>query len=368
MASKRDYYEVLGVSRNASKEDIKKAYRKLARRFHPDLNPGNKEAEEKFKEIQEAYSVLSKDEKRKAYDMYGSAEFQPGARTTWTWTEGAPEGFEFNFGDFSGIEDIVGEVFGTRESARARRKGRDLEYQIEVDFETAIKGGSKDITITRESNCSVCNGSGIRPGASTKTCSKCKGSGKGPSGIFNISRTCNVCGGTGKISTDPCQSCSGSGRKALTETISVKIPPGVDNGSRVRVQGKGQVTRGTGIPGDLYLIVKVSPHPIFQREQNDVFIDVPITIYEAALGARISVPTVDGAVVVTIPPGTQNGTKLRLRGKGVHHLKDKEPGDQYVVVKVVLPEQISENSKKKYEELAKTAPYNPRTHLDKYMR
>ena len=368
MASKRDYYEVLGVSRNASKEDIKKAYRKLARRFHPDLNPGNKEAEEKFKEIQEAYSVLSKDEKRKAYDMYGSAEFQPGARTTWTWTEGAPEGFEFNFGDFSGIEDIVGEVFGTRESARARRKGRDLEYQIEVDFETAIKGGSKDITITRESNCSVCNGSGIRPGASTKTCSKCKGSGKGPSGIFNISRTCNVCGGTGKISTDPCQSCSGSGRKALTETISVKIPPGVDNGSRVRVQGKGQVTRGTGIPGDLYLIVKVSPHPIFQREQNDVFIDVPITIYEAALGARISVPTVDGAVVVTIPPGTQNGTKLRLRGKGVPHLKNKERGDQYVVVKIVLPEQINENSKKRFEELAKTSPYNPRKHLEKYIR
>jgi len=223
----------------------------------------------------------------------------------------------------------------------SRRKGRDLEYQIEVDFETAIKkGGSKDITITRESNCSVCNGSGIRPGASTKTCSKCKGSGKGFLVFSNVSRTCNVCGGTGKVSTDHCQSCIGSGRKALTETISVKIPPGVDNGSRVRVQGKGQVTRGTGIPGDLYLIVKVSPHPIFQREQNDVFIDVPITIYEAALGARISVPTVDGTVVVTIPPGTQNGTKLRLRGKGVHHLKDKEPGDQYVVVKVVLPEQI----------------------------
>ncbi len=368
MAPKRDYYEILGVSKSASKEDIKKAYRKLARRYHPDLNPGNKESEEKFKEIQEAYSVLSNDEKRKAYDMYGSAEFQPSARTTWQWSEGAPEGVEFGLGDYSGIEDILGDIFGAKGQGRRKRRGRDLEYQIEIDFEMAIKGGSRNISISRESNCPVCDGSGIRPGASTKTCSRCKGGGKITSGPFNISRACSVCGGRGKVSTDPCQSCSGSGRRILTETISVKIPPGVDNGSRIRVQGKGEEGIGNGTAGDLYIIVRVSPHPVFQREQSDIYLELPVTFYEAALGARISAPTVDGTVIVTIPPGTQNDTKLRLRGKGVPHLRNKERGDQYVVVKILLPEQISEESRRRFEEFSKTLPYNPRIHLEKYMK
>jgi molecular chaperone DnaJ len=368
MAPKRDYYEVLGVSKNTSKEDIKKAYRKLARRYHPDLNPGDKQAEENFKEIQEAYSVLSNEEKRKTYDAYGNAEFQPGARTTWRWSEGAPEGVEFNLGDFSGIEDILGDLLGSRGTGRTRRKGRDLDYQIEIDFETAIKGGLREIAITRETSCSVCNGSGVRPGATTRTCSKCKGSGKIASGPLNISRACNECGGTGKVSTDPCQSCGGSGRRLLNETISVKIPPGVDNGSRIRVQGKGEEGRGIGSPGDLYLTISVSPHPIFQRQQDNIYLELPVTIYEAALGAKINVPTIDGAVVVTIPPETQNETKLRLRGKGVQRLKNKERGDQYVVVKIMLPEKINEDSKKNLEDFAKTSPYNPRTHLEKYVR
>jgi molecular chaperone DnaJ len=365
MAPKRDYYEVLGVKRDASKEEIKKAYRKLARRYHPDLNPGNKEAEEKFKEIQEAYSVLSDDEKRKVYDMYGSSEFQPGTdRTTWRWQEGRPGGFEFSFDDIPGFEDIFSDIFGTREAARGRsRRGRDIEYQIEIDFDTAIKGGTRDITISRETNCTVCNGSGVRPGAAAKTCPKCKGSGKGSfTGLFNILRSCDMCGGTGRISTEPCQSCNGNGIRVSTETISVRIPAGVDNGSRIRVPGKGEGT------GDLYLRVKVRPHPIFQREQDDVYVEVPITVYEAALGARISVPTIDGTALVTIPPGTQSGTKLRLRGKGVPHLKDGGRGDLYVVTKIVLPEQMSESAKKKFEELGKTSPYNPRIHLEKYMR
>lgn len=312
MASKRGYYEVLGVKKNASKEDIKKAYRKLARRYHPDLNPGNKEAEEKFKEIQEAYSVLSNGEKRQAYDTFGSAEPHPGAgagRTTWKWQEGSPEGVQFNFGDLSGLEDILGDIFGAREGTTGRGRGRNVEYQIEIDFETAIKGGTRGITITRE-----------------------------------------------------------VGGKPLTETISVRIPAGVNNGSRIRVSGKGGEARKGGGTGDLYLIVKVRPHPIFQREQNDIYVELPITVYEAALGARISVPTVDGTALVTVPPGVQGGTRLRLRGKGVPYLKNEGRGDQYVTVKIVMPEEINENAKKKFEELARTMPYNPRIHLEKYLR
>lgn len=315
MAQKRDYYEVLGVKRNASKEDVKKAYRKLARRYHPDLNPGNKEAEEKFKEAQEAYSVLSNDEKRRAYDTFGSAEPQPGApgagggRTTWRWQEGSPEGSQFNFGDLSGFEDILGDIFGAREGARGRGRGRNVEYQIEIDFETAIKGGTRDLTITRD-----------------------------------------------------------IGGRPMTETISVRIPAGVDNGSRIRVPGKGGEARKGGSAGDLYLMMKVRPHPIFLREQNDIYIELPITIYEAALGARISVPTLDGTAVVTVPPGVQGGTKLRLRGKGVPHLRKEGQGDLYVTIKIAMPEEINENAKKKLEELARVIPYNPRVYLEKYLR
>jgi DnaJ-class molecular chaperone len=315
MAPNKDYYKTLGVSRNASSEEIKKAYRKLARRYHPDLNSGKKEAEEKFKEIQEAYEVLSKEDKRKAYDMYGSSGFQgfpPGQeRTTWRWSEeSAPRGdFKFSFGDIGGIEDIFGEIFGTREQSSGTSRVRDLEYDIEVDFETAIKGGVRDIKLTREM-------------------------------------------GGGKIST---------------ETISVKIPVGVDDGSRIRIPGKGEAG-GRGTSGDLYLRVKVKPHPIFKRNQDDIYLEVPITFYEAALGAQINVPTIDGTATVTIPPGIQNGTRLRLKGKGVPNIKNKERGDEYVVVKIVMPEHVSENAKKRFEELAKTSPYNPRINLEKYMR
>jgi len=314
MATNKDYYKILGVSRDASSEDIKKAYRKLARRYHPDLNPGNKEAEEKFKEIQEAYEVLSKEDKRKAYDMYGSAGFQPGSeRTTWRWSESPSEGgVRFSFGDFggfSGFEDIFSEIFGTRETVVGRaRRARDIEYEIEIDFETAVKGGVRDIKITRE---------------------------------------------TGE-------------RKISTETISVRIPPGVDDGSRIRVPGKGEVGRGNS--GDLFLRVKVRPHPIFKRKQDDIYLELPVTFYEAALGAQINVPTIDGSATVTIPSGVQNGTKLRLKGKGVPNIKSNERGDEYVVVRIVMPEHIGENVKKKFEELAKTAPYNPRIHLEKYTK
>lgn len=315
MASNKDYYKTLGVSRNASGEEIKKAYRKLARRYHPDLNSGKKEAEEKFKEIQEAYEVLSKEDKRKAYDMFGSAGFQgfkPGQeRTTGRWSEeGSPGGdFRFSFGDIGGFDDIFSEIFGARDPARTTSRVRDIEYDFEVDFETAIKGGVRDVKIAREMG----------------------------------------------------------GGKTSSETISVRIPAGVDDGSRIRIPGKGE-TGGRGMSGDLFLRVKVKPHPIFKRNQDDIYLELPITFYEAALGAQIKVPTIDGTATVTIPAGVQNGTKLRLKGKGVQNIKNRERGDELVVVKIAMPEHVSEDAKKGFEELAKTSPYNPRINLEKYMR
>jgi curved DNA-binding protein len=312
MPPKKDYYSILGVSRNATKEDIKKAYRKLARKYHPDLNPGNKDAEQKFKEIQEANEVLSNEEKRKNYDTFGTADFQAGpGRTRWRWSEGAPGGpggFEFDIGDLGGFENLFGDIFGPRWAERGPTRGRDIEYQVTIDFETAIKGGTRDLSISKQT----------RDG------------------------------------------------KVVTETLSVRIPAGVDDGSRIRVKGKGEEGRGTS--GDLFLRIKVRPHPIFGRKIDDIYIDLPITFYEAALGAHITVPTIDGSATLTVPPNVQTGTKLRLKGKGVENLKTGQRGDQYVVLKIVMPETINERTKSVFEELRNSNPYNPRSHLEKYMR
>lgn len=330
MATK-DYYKLLGISKTATKDEIKKAYRNLARKYHPDHNPDNKEAEEKFKEIQEAHEVLSDDEKRKAYDMFGSAEFQPGGRTTWRRAGEQPGGYEYNYSsnDFPGFEDIFKDIFGFGGGARRGRarggesfrdifsnvgrseapsKGRDLEYQIEVDFMTAIKGGVRDISISRQRN--------------------------------------------GQVNT---------------EKLSVKIPAGVDNGSKIRVQGKGENT-ARGKKGDLYLRIKVKPHPLFRRQKDDIYVEVPVTVYEAALGKNIDVPTIDGTAKVSIPKGVQNGTKLRLKGKGVQNVKTKRRGDQYVEVRIAMPDNIDESERRKYEELEESSPYNPRSDLNKYMK
>ena len=257
MPPRKDYYSILGVSRNATKEDIKKAYRKLARKYHPDLNPGNKDAEQKFKEIQEANEVLSNEEKRKNYDTFGTADFQTGpGRTRWRWSEGAPGGpggVEFDIGDLGGFENLFGDIFGSRWAERGPSKGRDLEYHVTIDFETAIKGGTRDLTISKQT----------RDG------------------------------------------------KVARETLSVRIPAGVDDGSRIRVKGKGE--QGTGTSGDLFLRIKVKPHPIFGRKEDDIYVDLPITFYEAALGAHITVPTIDGWATLTVPPNVQTGTKLRLK-------------------------------------------------------
>jgi curved DNA-binding protein len=309
MPPKKDYYIILGVSRNATKEEIKKAYRKLARKYHPDLNPGNKDAEQKFKEIQEANEVLSNEEKRKNYDTFGSADFQaqPG-RTTWRWSEGTPGGLEYDISDLGGFENLFGDIFGSRSAERGRSRGRDIEYQVTIDFEAAIKGGTRDLSVSKQTK-------------------------------------------DGNI---------------VTETLSVKIPAGVDDGSRIRVKGKGEGGRGTS--GDLFLRIKVKPHPIFARKKDDIYVELPITLYEAALGANITVPTVDGSATMTVPPNVQNGTKLRLKGKGVENLKTGQRGDQYVVLRIAMPETINERTKSTFEQLRSSNPYNPRSHLEKYMR
>ncbi|MCZ6554888.1 MAG: DnaJ domain-containing protein [Candidatus Dadabacteria bacterium] len=334
MAAARDYYKILGVSKNASKEDIKKAYRSLARKYHPDLNPDDKMAEEKFKELQEAHEVLSDEEKRKTYDMFGSAEFRPGGQTTWR-RAGDPGGSSYQYTysskDFPGFEDIFKDIFGFRGDPRARRgagrgaggtfrdifsyasrekptKGKDLEYQIEIDFDTAIKGGVRDISISRQK-------------------------------LNNV----------------------------ITEKLSVKIPAGVATGSKIRVQGKGE-SGGRGNKGDLYLRIKVKPHPIFKRKQDDIYLELPITYYEAALGKQVDVPTIDGTAKVSIPSGVQNGTKLRLKGKGVQNVKTKARGNQYVEIKIVMPDNIKESDKEIFEKLAESNPYDPRTKFSRYMK
>ncbi|MGQ0792596.1 MAG: molecular chaperone DnaJ [Deltaproteobacteria bacterium] len=370
MATKRDYYEVLGVAKDASQGDIKRAYRKLARRHHPDLNPGSKESEDKFKELQQAYEILSKEDKRRAYDSYGSSPFQRGGAGQRGANPEHPGGYSQQYSPHEvNLEDLFGGGFDDifRDPAAPQKRGRDIEYQIEIDFETAIRGGSRDISLTREAMCGVCAGTGVNPGGAAKTCPQCKGSGRlNFTGIFGIGKACNACSGTGK-SPDPCRNCGAKGRIPQSETISVRIPSGVDSGSKIRVPGKGQEAASS--VGDLYLRIKVSPHPIFDREDGDIYVELPVTFYEAALGAQIQVPTIDGAaVVVTIPSGVQNGTKLRLRGKGAPNIKTKERGDQYVLVKIVMPEHLSESAKRKFEELQKASSYNPREFLEKYMR
>lgn len=324
MAKATDYYKILGLSKNASKEEIKKAYRELARKYHPDLNSGDKKAEEKFKEIQEAHEVLSDDEKRRSYDMFGSAGFSAGGSRG---NQGHPGGFSYS-GNFSGFEDIFKDIFGFEGSTRTSHrtsdpfkdifgftsgggfeteKNKNIEHQTNIDFSTAINGGTRDITI---------------------------------------------------------KSHDARGNKT-SEKITVKIPPGVDNGSKIRVQGKGEISRGKR--GDLILKVRVSPHPIFKREKDNIYLELPITFYEAALGTKVEVPTIDGRASVVIPPGVQNGTKLRLKNKGVKNVKTTKRGDQFVVVKITMPKKMVDKVKKQLEEISSENPYNPRKDFEKYL-
>lgn len=367
--AKRDYYEVLGVPRKASEREIKRVYRKLARKYHPDVNPGDREAEAKFKEITEAYEVLSDPGKRRQYDQFGHQPFAPGT------AEGPGPGFGFDFGPFAdvgqgasgGIGDIFSDIFGGRRPAAttAPQKGEDLHYAIDLDFEDAIRGLSTEIVLQKHVLCDVCQGSGAEPGSSPQSCPDCGGSGRRQvsRGILSMTSICSRCQGSGKVVLKPCRNCGGRGRVYRTERINVKIPPGVDTGSRVRVAGKGEPGRNGGPPGDLYVTTRVHPHRFFERKGDNIYCTIPITIPEAALGARVEVPTVDGRATMTIPPGTSGGRIFRLREKGVPHLKGGGRGDQYVTVQVVVPPNLDDRSQQILREFSRLNPVDPRRDL-----
>jgi molecular chaperone DnaJ len=377
-ATKQDYYELLGVSRKASVKDIRTAFRKLARKYHPDLNPGDKSSEEKFKQLQEAYDVLSDSKKRQMYDQYGfySDNLPPGGPGG-AGAEGAHPDINFDFGgfDFGGgaggagsggsFRDLFSQFFrGGRggEMDPEQEPGNDLEYQIEIDFWDAVRGAVKKLSITRLDSCENCRGTGAV--GSPQTCTTCGGTGsiQQAAGKMRFNVPCTRCGGTGKLRT-ACKSCSGEGRVRRAETIDVRIPAGVANGGRVRVPGKGNAGTMGAPAGDLYLRVEVKPHPFFERRGNDLYTKVPVTVSEATLGAKIEVPTMDGRSIVRIPPATNSGKTLRLKEKGVPSARNGARGDQYVEIQVVVPPPTDERVRNLMKELENVAPSDPRKDL-----
>ena len=345
MSAKKDYYELLGVSRNASEEEIKKAYRKLALQYHPDRNPGDKQSEEKFKEVSEAYQILSDAEKRAKYDQYGHAAFGDGSPF--------PGGFDFT----AGFEDVFGDIFGEFFGGGARRgrgRGDDLRYNLTLNFEEAVAGAEKKIKIPRHGPCETCRGSGAKAGAAPQTCPACRGRGQVSfqQGFFSVSRTCSQCRGQGTIIKEPCASCGGAGRVRKLHSLSVKIPGGVDTGSRLKLRGEGESAPAGGAPGDLYVDIQVEPHPIFLRENLDILCDVPISITQAALGAEIDVPTLNGKVKMKIPAGTQSGKVFRMKGKGLNDVQGYRQGDQHVRVNVETPTHLTARQKELLKEFA----------------
>jgi len=351
--SKRDFYEVLEVSKSASLDDIKKAYRKKAVQFHPDKNPGNKEAEERFKEATEAYSILSDAENRARYDRFGHAAFAQGA--------GAGG---FQSGDFSGFEDIFGDIFGSffggamgGDPRRSRgRAGNDLRYDLDVTFEEAAFGCEKEVSLTRRVRCDDCSGSGAAKGSSRERCPQCEGAGqiRIQQGFFTLARTCHACGGVGEVVKNPCRSCSGSGLRTQESTLKIKVPAGVDNGQRLKMRGEGEPGQGGGPSGDLYVQILVAEHPLFQRQESEVVCDMPISFSVAVLGGEVEVPSLDGKLKLKIPAGTPSGKIFRMKNKGIPILgsSPQRRGDQHVRVHVHVPKKVSEKEKKLLEELA----------------
>ncbi|GAB6049431.1 molecular chaperone DnaJ [Hydrogenophilus islandicus] len=338
-----DLYAVLEVSRDASAAEIKKAYRRLAMKYHPDRNPDNKEAEEKFKEIQRAYDILSDEKKRAAYDRYGMAGVDPSAAAA----QARPRGFD----DFSSaFGDIFEDLFGSGSTRRSRTqvyRGADLRYHLEITLEEAAHGASKTIRIPTYEACPTCHGSGAKPGTQPRTCPTCGGAGqvRMQQGFFSIQQTCPDCHGAGTIITDPCPECRGAGRIRRHKTLEVKIPAGIDSGMRLRQSGYGEPGINGGPPGDLYVEIHVKPHPIFQRDGDDLHCEMPISIVTAALGGEIEIPTLDGSARLRIPPETQTGQVFRLRGKGIRNVRHHGYGDLYCHVVVETPVNLTERQK-----------------------
>jgi molecular chaperone DnaJ len=354
--SKRDYYEVLGVSKSATKDELKKAYRKLSKQFHPDINkePG---ADEKFKEVKEAYEVLSDDQKRAHYDQFGHVDPNQG----------------FGAGDFGGgfggFEDIFNSFFGggggRRRDPNAPRQGADLQYTMTLKFEEAVFGKETDIEIPREETCDTCDGSGAKPGTKVDTCKHCHGSGQlnveqnTPFGRIVNRRVCHYCNGTGKEIKERCSTCSGTGKVTRRNKIHVKIPAGVDDGQQLRVAGKGEAGINGGPPGDLYIVFHIRSHEFFERDGDDIYCEMPITFVQAALGDEVEIPTLHGKVKLKVPAGTQTGTKFRLKGKGVPNVRGYGTGDQHVLVRIVTPTKLSEKQKQLLKEFAEVTGQMP---------
>jgi molecular chaperone DnaJ len=355
--SKRDYYEVLGIERDASEEELKKAYRKLALKYHPDRNPNDKASEEKFKELGEAYEVLMDPQSRAAYDQYGHAAFDSRARASAGFHNPA-DIFREVFGNSSVFEDLFG-MGGQRQSGGAQR-GDDLRYDMELTFMEAALGCEKEISVTKLGECDVCKGSGAEPGAVTKTCNTCGGRGQVISsrGIFSIAQTCPRCEGRGKIVDKPCRHCAGAGRREGLSKIKIKVPAGVDGGSRLRSTGNGEAGARGGPPGDLYVVLHVKKHEIFQRDGDDLVCEVPISFVQAALGSEIEVPTLEATAEIKIPAGTQNGSLFRLKGKGVKNVQGYGFGDLMVRVLVEVPGKLNAAQRAKLEEFAKLCDDN----------
>jgi molecular chaperone DnaJ len=352
---KRDYYEVLGLDRNASQKDIKSAYRRLAVQYHPDRNPGDKTAEERFKEAAEAYSVLSDPEKRAQYDRFGHAGVGGGGFGGFD-----PDIFaDFSdiLGDFFGFGDLFGA--GGRRSARQRpQRGADLRYDLTLDFEDAVFGTKAKIKVPRSQTCHACSGTGADPKHGVATCSTCGGHGqvRFQQGFFTISRTCSACQGTGRIIRHPCGECRGSGRVQREKVMEIRIPAGVEHGTRLRVAGEGEAGYNNGPPGDLYVVIMVNEHPVFKRQGDDIYCEIPITFPQAALGTEITVPTLEGEQKLRIPEGTQSGTVFRLRGKGVVNVNGMGRGDQLVRVVVTTPTRLTRRQRELLEQLAEEMP------------
>lgn len=353
---KRDYYEVLGVDKSVSDDDLKKAYRKAAKKYHPDLNPGNKEAEVKFKEVNEAYEVLSDKEKRARYDQFGHAGVDPNFGA-------GGGGFGGGFtGDFGDLGDIFSSFFGggfgggRRADPNAPRRGNDTAASLNLSFEEAAKGCKKTVKVTKIENCTECGGSGAEKGSSPKTCPVCHGSGqiastqRTPFGVMQTQKVCDHCHGSGKIIDKPCHTCAGKGRIRHTVEQTVEVPAGIDDGQVINLRGGGDAGVNGGRAGDLRINVNVRPHPIFEREGYDVYCEIPITFAQAALGDEITVPTLDGKVKFTIHEGTQPGDEFKLRGKGIQRLRYSGKGDQYVKIAVEVPKELTKEQKEKLKE------------------